>query len=419
MENDYYWQDQGWSEQPRRGSKLWVVALLLAALLACSAGVILVPGGLGFLAGYGQLQAQNHENAIQHFQRGLGYLAEEYPELAHTEFEMALRYDSSYEPAREKLNELDAAFANISGQGAGEENRAAVALLDEARGFVTSKNWSDAINRLEQLRTLNPNFGTKEAEDLLYQAYVASGNQAKEAGQIELARERFDAAINMRNGDAEIQRQRDLAVLYLDAQQAVGYNWKLAIERFDALYKQDPNYDDVKQRLADAHENYGDLAMRENASCLALREYDSALALAKDTQLTNKRTQASAVCRAAVQVTPSPNASAAGNYFARISTATTRACNTGTGDVTGAVRDALGQPLGGIYVAYYADGVNRVTTRTDANGQYSFTWGAEPGLFHVVVLGADGKTPAGVAADVSYPGGSRAGCHIVVDWQRM
>ncbi len=419
MENDYYWQNQDWSEQPRRGSRLWVAVLLLAALLTCSGSVVLIPGGLGFLAGYGQLQAQNHENAIQHFQRGLGYLAEEYPELAHMEFEMALRYDNSYEPAREKLNELDAVLASINGQGAGDENRAAAALLDEARGFVAAKNWNDAINRLEQLRVLNPTFGTKEAEDLLYQAYVASGNQAKAAGQIELARERFDGAINLRNGDAEIQRQRDLAVLYLDAQQAVGYNWKLAIERFDALYKQDPNYDDVKQRLADAHENYGDLAMRENASCLALREYDSAIALAKDTQLSNKRSQASAVCSAAVRVTPSPNASAAGSYFARISTASTRACNTGTGDVTGSVRDALGQPLPGISVAYYADGINRVTTRTDANGQYSFTWGAEPGLFHVVVLGPDGKTAAGVAADVSYPGGNRAGCHIVVDWQRM
>ncbi len=418
MQNDYYWQDQEWSQEPRRPSRLWVILLLLLALLSCSAVAVLVPGALGFLAGYGQLQAQNHENAIQHFQRGLGYLAEEYPELAHTEFEMALRYDSSYEPARDKLRELNAALAGNTDQGAQEENRAAAGLYEEARGLVAEKKWSDAINRLEQLRALNPAYRTVETNDLLYQSYVASGYEAKTGGQIELARERFDAAIAIRNSDAEVQRQRDLAMLYLDAQQAVGYNWKQAIDKFDALYKQDPNYDNVKQRLAEAHENYGDIAMRQNASCLAVREYDSALALVKDAQLSDKRSQAMVVCRAAVLVTPSPSA-AGGNYVARMSTATARACNTGVGDVSGVVRDALGQPLAGIYVAYYADGVNRITTRTDANGQYSFTWGTEAGLFHVVVLATDGKTPAGVAADVSYPGASRPGCHIIVDWQKI
>src|SRR5512144_3123748 len=102
MRNDYSWDEQEWAlgSASRSRGRGWIILFLLLSLLACVSGAVLVPGGLGFLAGYNQLQAQNHESAIQHFQRGLGFLAENYPELAYTEFQIALRYDNSYEPAR-------------------------------------------------------------------------------------------------------------------------------------------------------------------------------------------------------------------------------------------------------------------------------------------------------------------------------
>jgi tetratricopeptide (TPR) repeat protein len=285
---------------------------------------------------------------------------------------------------------------------------------------MAGAKWSDAISRLEQLRALNPNYRAAETGDLLYQSFVAAGNEAKAAGQIELARERFDGALALKNGDAQIQRERDLAELYLDGQQAVDFNWKVAIEKFTELHAMDPSYNNVKQRLMDAHTSYGDLAMRQNASCLAVKSYDSALALGRDARLTEKRANAMATCRAAVVVTPTPSLPGAGdNYMARISTGTTKACNTGVGDVSGVVRDALGQPLSGVTVAYYADGINRIITRTDAGGNYSFVWGAEAGVFHLIILAVDGKTPVGTPADVHYPGASKPGCHIIVDWQKL
>ncbi len=419
MQSDSYWQDQPAyaSARPRR-TRFWIVVFLFLVLIACTSGLLLIPGGMGFFAGYEQLQAQNHESAIQHFQRGLGYLSENYPELAYTEFQISLRYDDSYEPAREKLIELQPSVGTLGTPGPAEEDLVAAALFDEAQTLVTNKQWNAAINRLEQLRALKPTFRPIEATDLLYQAYVASGKEAVAATQIELARERFDAALALRSGDPEVQRQRDLAVLYLDGQQAVGYKWDVAVQKFAALYQQEPNYDDVKTRLVDAYNQYGDLAMKQSAWCLAAKEYDGALAIVKDPQIGDKRAQAMGLCRQAVVATPTPSpVPGADNYVAKISTSN-QACSNGAGDVTGIVRDINSQPLPNIMVAYYADCVNRVTTRTNANGQYQFTWGADPGVFHVIVLSADGKTAAGIPADVNYPGGNKTGCHIVVDWQK-
>lgn len=418
-------------QKPRRWSGLGfsrpgVVALLLLSLFACLAGDLLVPGGIGFVIGYQELQSLNHENAIQHFQRGLGFLAENYPELAYTEFEIAVKYDSSYGPAQQKLREMETAFGGHGTPQAAEEDQVAAALLDDGRRLVGQKQWSDAVTRLEQLRTLNAEFHQQEATDLLYTAYVEGGKEAVSVGQIELARERFDSALAIRNGDPEVVRQRDRAVLYLDGQQAAGYNWPLAIQKFSALYQQDPKYDDIKKRLIDAYAQYGDAAAKQGAWCLAAKEYDSALGIASDPQLSGKRSQAMSQCRQAVAATPTllpaPGGTTVGteNYVLyRVSTSFNKPCNTRTGDLSGVVQDVLGQPVVGVNVAYYADGIDRVIKRTDANGAYEFILGNEPGLFHVLVLGADGRTQVSMVADIPYPGGSNVRCHVVVDWQKV
>jgi tetratricopeptide (TPR) repeat protein len=384
MERDSYWENQEASDS--MGNRFWIATFLFVSLLACVAAALLVPGGLGFLAGYQELQAQNHEAAITHFNRGLGYLAENYPELARSEFEIALRFDGSYEPAQEKLRDLQ---PKVDSTPASPEDQVARTLFDEANSLVKESQWSDAIARLEQLRTLKANYRTTEVNDLLFQAYSNGGKAAVAAGQIELARERFEAALSIKSADREVSRQRDLAVLYLDGQQAVGYNWKLAIQKFSTLYQQDPNYDDVKKRLFDAYINYGDLAAKQGAPCLAVNQYDGALALSNDANVSQKRTSSM-----------------------------DRPCD-GTGDITGFVRDALGRLMTGVPVGYYADGISMVATKTNANGQYQFVLGKDAGLFHVVILGPDSRTPSTLAADVQYAGGINVGCHIVVDWQRV
>lgn len=402
-----------------RPGRLWIAAFLLISLLACVLSAVFVPGGLGFVAGYEELEAQNHELAIQHFNRGLGFLGENYPQLALTEFEIAVKFDGNYAPAQDKLRELQPVISGQETPGSQPEDQVAATLFDEARDLVSKQQWSDAITRLEQLRTVKPDYQTAQVDDLLYQAYVAGGKQAVTAGQIELARERFDSALTIRSGDAQIVQQRDMAQLYLDGQQADGYNWQTAIAKFAALYLQDPNYYDVRQRLDDAYVQYGDAANRQNAWCLAVKEYDGALAIATSPPVLDKRSQAMALCKQAIAATPTPAAAAGGgDYLFSKPAPVSKSCD-GTGDLSGVVRDALGRPLANVTVGYFADGINLTATRTNSNGQYQLVWGKDPGVFHVEVLAEDGKTPASLAADVDYPGGNSAGCHIEVDWQKV
>ncbi len=416
----------------RNGTGFWIGLFLFLSLLVCVSMAVLIPGGLGFIVGYNDLQVQNHEAAIQHFERGLGYLAENYPELAYTEFEISAKYDPEYEPAQIKLREMQAAFGGNGTPGPEEENRVAATLFDEARDLIAQREWSYAIDRLEQLRNLNTQYRVQEAMDLLYGAYVEGGKEAVTAGQIELARERFESALAIHGGDTEVQRQRDLAMLYLDGQQAAGYNWQLAIQKFSTLYQQAPQYNDVKRRLVEAYVQYGDLASQQNAWCLAVREYEGALAIMNDAQLASKRAQAMSNCRQAIVPTPTvlggtpfpgltpiPGTTPTNEFYtARATYVVGRPCTSGVGDLSGVVQDALGQPLAGVPVAYYADGINRVTKRTDAKGTYQFVWGLDPGVFHVVVLGASGN-PASIPADIRYPGGNSPNCHVVVDWRKV
>lgn len=396
-------------------NKLGMGAFLLFALLTCVLGGVLIPSGLGLIAGYQDLRDRNHEAAITHFNRGLGYLAENYPELARIEFQVALRYDPSFEPAQQKMRELEALINGAP--GAAQENRVAATLYEQARALAAQKQWSDAITRLEQLRTLNADYRVAEVTELLFQTYVGAGKAAVAAGQIELARGRFESALVLRN-DPEVRRQRDLAVLYLDGQQAVGYNWQVVIKNFTALYQQDPSYDDIKKRLADAHVQYADLAAKQNSPCLAEREYNSALALIPDAAVGQKRNQVAILCRQAIAATPTPAVVASPEGYVWKFSLDDKPC-TGLGDITGFVRDALGRGVTGTSVGYSADGIPLTTTKTNGEGRYQFQLGKEPGVFRVIIVGADNKTPLSLAANVLYPGGNQAGCHIVIDWQKV
>lgn len=405
------------------GARRWIALILFVSLVACVLGALVIPGALGFIVGQQQLEEQTHEAAIQHYNRGLGYLAENYPELAFAEFQIALKYDYTYEPARKKLLELQAK-SNPAGRGlpaAQQEDRVAATLYAEARNLIAQKQWEDASRRLEQLRTLQADFRAAEVTALLYQAYVEGGKEAVASGHIETARERFDGALSVRNGDAQVQTFRDLAVLYLEGKQAVGYNWQTAIQKFTLLYQRDPNYADVKKQLADAHAQYGDVAAK-TSPCLAAREYDSALALNQDAAVAQKRTQVMAQCKQVITSPPTPTATAAPgteSFAYKIAPAIeTKSC-VGAGDISGVVRDALGKPMANALVGYSTDGTNFATARTNANGQYQFALNKEPGTFTIAVLSADGKTPNPMQATAQYPGGNAIGCHIVIDWQRV
>lgn len=432
--------DQSESYEYSGHSRGWILLFLVIALVVCVLGSLLVPAGLGYIAGQQELQVQSHEAAIQHFNRGLSLLADNYPESAMAEFEIALKYDSGFEPAQQKLAGLQPKIVNGTPQS-NSEDQVAMTLFNEARNFVLQREWSDAITRLEQLRTLKADYRASDVKSLLYQAYVEGGRDAVRAGQIELARERFDGALLVSNGDPEVTKQRDLAVLYLEGKQAMGFNWQTAIQKFTALDSREPNFYDAKKQLFEAHWQYADIALKQNSPCLAAREYDSALALQQDASVSQKRTQAMNLCKQAITSPPTATPVITGtvttiaptttttatntpmtvteNYAYKLATATDKQCNNGAGDISGTIRDAQGKPMVNVLIGYYIEANALTIARSNVNGQYLFLLGKEPALINVAMMTADAKSTIPLAAIVSYPGANSSGCHVILDWQKI
>ncbi|MBI5301651.1 MAG: hypothetical protein HY868_05910 [Chloroflexi bacterium] len=430
------WQDDA-AIAATSSLRQWINVLLVIALVVCIVSALIVPTALGYIVGHQELRDKSHEAAIEHFNRGLGLLAENYPETAYAEFEIALKYDETFEPARQKLRELQAQSGGPSASSTKQENQIAATLFDEATKLIAQKNWSDAITRLEQLRTLKTDYRAAEVKTLTYHAYVEGGKDAVKYGNIEIARERFESALALGNGDPEVVKQRDLAALYLEGKQAVGYNWQTAIQKFAAIYSRDPNYHDTKKQLFDAYVQYGDIAAR-TSPCLAAREYDSALVLTQDAQVAQKRMNSMNQCKQIIASPPTPTATTlvtgtvttttsvtatlivpTENFAFKLSIATDKPCTTGAGDIAGVVRDLQGRPLANTLIGYYGEGFAVTTTRTNGNGQYQFVLGKDAGMLNVAVFATDGKTPIALVALVSYPGGNAPGCHVLLDWQRV
>ncbi|MBI3536907.1 MAG: carboxypeptidase regulatory-like domain-containing protein, partial [Chloroflexi bacterium] len=114
---------------------------------------------------------------------------------------------------------------------------------------------------------------------------------------------------------------------------------------------------------------------------------------------------------------PAPTLSAAETYTWKIS-ATAAPC-TGTGDLSGIVRDVSGKIIVGATVSYANDAGARTSAKTNNSGQYLFNWGKEPALYHVSILAADGKTPTSAVVDIGFLGGTNPNCHVVLDWQKL
>lgn len=409
----------------RYRSLAFVLPLFLCLLMVAA---VLVPLGLGIRDGEQDRAAFLQSSAENHYKRALEFEAENYMELAYTEVQIALRFDPNYAPARAKLLSLQ---SRLVPSGTPAPVNVADQLYKQAADAVQKQEWDDAIGQLEELRRSNPDYRMAEVDQMLFQAYVGGGKRAVASGNIELARQRFEYALALQPNDATALQGRDLARFYLAGQQAAGFDWGIAVSNYQKVYEQDPNYYDIKTQLRNALLSNAQMAAKQGAWCIAARDFDRAVQLGASTAA--DAAQAQTNCRNAVLTpspTPTPTAtptplggSAApppaviggpGSYAAQV-----RRANDGQCSITGTVRDAANNPLPNIPVRYYNDfGLDPTPARTDAKGFYSFILGKDSSLFHVVVLQADGRTPASPVIDVDYAGGGQPECHIIVDWTR-
>lgn len=414
----------------------WVIVFAVVGM----ALAFTIPFTLGVYFGNQDRQQFLAQQAQEHYQRALAYESETYNELAIAELNLALQYLPNYEPARKKLQELKAASL-VKNQVEPQDVAIAKQLYESAQDALTRADWDSAIDLLEELRRVKNDYEAASVSAQLVTAYVNAGKQALAANDVELAKRRFDAALALDPNHAEGRTLADRALLYFHGVQAMGTDWINAVVTLEELYRRDPNFADIKEKLRDAHIGYGAVAEKQGAFCVAARELNAALVLGADATVQEQAAVLNESCKQAIlnptptftptpeggepipiTVTPDPNATRAPAVGALLYTPQLRVrqnakCN-GTGDIKGAVQDAQGNPLSNVGVKIYNDyGYLPPYARTDAAGEYEIVLGSDKGLFHLVVVDDFGSNASAVL-NVDYPGGNAQGCHITVDWTR-
>jgi tetratricopeptide (TPR) repeat protein len=162
-------------------------------------------------------------------------------------------------------------------------------MLSEGEAAIAQANWEQAVVVLENVRTLHPNYEPEYVEARLFESYVSAA-QAVLVGQedslvaLEQAEDHLREALALRPQDPDIKRERELAGLFLAAQNDFDQgNWSDVIETLSAMIVVDPNYAQgtARQTAYDAYVARGEILMAVHSYQQALADFERALALAK------------------------------------------------------------------------------------------------------------------------------------------
>ncbi|HDH09709.1 MAG TPA: tetratricopeptide repeat protein, partial [Chloroflexi bacterium] len=279
---------------------IWLVRFALVAtfLLLAFLGV----GALGVYQGLRERDRLTQEAAAEHYSLGLAHLEKGEYELALAEFELVLRLVPDYRDTRDRVEEIKVKLQTQATPTSEIRSQAADLLYAQAQTFYEEKKWEEAALKLEQLRNLDPDYKPQAVKGLLFSTYRQWGLELVNKDRMEEAIHYLDKALELR-ADDEVAAQRKLAALYLNAISYWGADWERAIEAFNELYRLEPGYKDVEQRLHDAYVHYGDLLANRGQWCLAQEQYAMAVRIKPDQAIEDKRIDANRLCLA---VTPTP-----------------------------------------------------------------------------------------------------------------
>ena len=365
----------------------WVWLLGFALLIGCILMSVLGVGMAGVYGGLKERAVLARQQAEEHYNRGLAHLEEGDYNLAEAEFREALRLAPNYWEAADKLREVRAQATAMATPSPSptvplEVDSQSAAIYRQAQELYSRQNWIETALTLEQLRDLDPYYERENVTEMLFSSYYNMALDLVDKDRLEEALRSFDKALEVKPGDPEALVQRELVSTYLTG---LGYweaDWVRAIESFLAIYRIDPEYKDVKQRLYEAYLNHGDLYASEEAWCLAEERYDQAAALDSNDDIIAKRDDAAYRCQIAVAPTPTIIA-------AVTPTATIAAAAAVTATVTPTVSIAA---VGKIAFAAYDAG---------------------EGVYTIYMVQADGKGLNHVVGEASQPAFSPDGQKII------
>ncbi|NWF70149.1 MAG: hypothetical protein HXY40_13775 [Chloroflexi bacterium] len=176
------------------------------------------------------------------------------------------------------------------------------ALLDEAQAAMTLSDWPAAIETLDVIIGLNPDFETATVRSLMSRALNSQASLLFRSGQLAEAIVLTDRAEEFGPLAAGLNYERYVASLYLDAVRLEGTNWSVAIQALRELYNVAPDYQDVRQRLFNAYVAYGNAFVSQSEYCPAYQQFEAALGVLYDVAVAAQRDNANTICQQATPV---------------------------------------------------------------------------------------------------------------------
>lgn len=180
------------------------------------------------------------------------------------------------------------------------------ALLDEARTAANQGQWQDAIELLDVIIGLDSNFQTAEVRGLMLQSLTSYARILYQNDRLAEAIVLTDRADEF--GDiGDLNYERYLAALYLDAQNTIGTNYPAAINALSQIYNAGSSryQQQAGQLLVEQYVAYADAYIAGGEYCPAVIQYQNALNLQNRPDITAKLDQAKLTCE---QGTPLPGA---------------------------------------------------------------------------------------------------------------
>ena len=168
-----------------------------------------------------------------------------------------------------------------------------MAFLDEilisSNQNFDSEAWEEALEGYESIRALDPEYQPGLIEQKLFASYVNAAkatlvDQADSLQALESAESYFRKALALRPQDPEVKSERELAHLYLKAQNDFNEGlWSEVISELEIINAENPDYalGTARQTLYEAYIARGDARIAKGEYEAATEDYQRASVLAK------------------------------------------------------------------------------------------------------------------------------------------
>ncbi len=371
-----------------------------AAVIGTLAGLLLVAlvGITAIYFGLRDRAATERQAAHEHLERGVAHLQSGEYELAVAELELAVRLDPDLQEAETRLGEARTQVAGldtVTPQPTTMPEPPISSLYADLVDAHARRDWEWVWELADRIRQLDAGYRADDVDGMLFDAFVASGEDLVAQDRLPEAVRMFDRALELRS-DAAVAEARLLAGSYMDGLARWNADWEGAIDKLRSVYLRDPGYRDVRAKLQEALAAYGDSLSAKGEWCTAQRQYAAALEILDSSLITTKHSEARERCAAGegpLEATPRVTA-APGTFAGRVVEVTD------IGDdrmiVRGSVLDADGDGLSGVRVRIAAFDWSSVAI-TDGNGTFAFD-----GLSNEVVYTL--TLPDQVAQSLDVPG---------------